>query len=71
MAPQQSINKSFSTPSVRNDISLGDAWLAGRRGHRRRALLEARRFQISLRSRCTAMLAGLRTLMQTRHGPDW
>jgi hypothetical protein len=30
----------------------------------------AHRFQISLRSRCTAMLAGFRTLMQTRHGPD-
>jgi hypothetical protein len=27
-------------------------------------------FQISLRSLCTAMLAGLRTLIQTRHGPD-
>jgi hypothetical protein len=38
-------------------------------GHRRRALPEARRFQISLRSRCTAMLAGLRTLIQTPHGP--
>jgi hypothetical protein len=31
---------------------------------------EVRRFQISLRSRCTAMLAGLRTLIQARHGPD-
>jgi hypothetical protein len=31
--------------------------------------LEAHRFQISLLSRCTAMLAGLRTL-KTRHGPD-
>jgi hypothetical protein len=31
----------------------------------------AQRFHISLRSRCTAMLAGLRTLIQTRHGPDW
>jgi hypothetical protein len=38
-------------------------------GHRLRALPEARRFQISLRSRCTAMLVGLRTLIQTRHGP--
>ena len=27
-------------------------------------------FQFSLRSRCTAMLAGLRTLIQTWHGPD-
>ncbi len=27
-------------------------------------------FQFSLRSRCTAMLAGLPTLIQTRHGPD-
>jgi hypothetical protein len=27
-------------------------------------------FHISLRSRCTAMLAGLRTLIQTGHGPD-
>jgi hypothetical protein len=27
-------------------------------------------FQFWLRSRCTAMLAGLRTLIQTRHGPD-
>ena len=27
-------------------------------------------FHISLRSRCTAMLAGLRTLIQTREGPD-
>jgi hypothetical protein len=27
-------------------------------------------FQFSLRSRCTAMLAGLRTLIQTRDGPD-
>jgi hypothetical protein len=26
--------------------------------------------RISLLSRCTAMLAGLRTLIQTRHGPD-
>src|SRR5262249_27757739 len=26
-------------------------------------------FHISLRSRCTAMLAGLRTLIQTRRGP--
>jgi hypothetical protein len=39
-------------------------------GRRRRAPTE-RRFKISLRSRCTAMLAGLRTLIQTRHGPDW
>jgi hypothetical protein len=30
----------------------------------------AHRFQSSLRSRCTAILAGLRTLIQTRHGPD-
>jgi hypothetical protein len=30
----------------------------------------ARSLRISLRSRCTAMLAGLRTLIQTRHGPD-
>jgi hypothetical protein len=35
-----------------------------------RALTKARRFQISLRSRYTAMLAGLRTLIQTRQGPD-
>ncbi len=27
-------------------------------------------FQFSLRSRCTAMLAGLRTLIQTGNGPD-
>jgi hypothetical protein len=27
-------------------------------------------FQFSLRSRCTAMLAGLRTFIQTGHGPD-
>jgi hypothetical protein len=27
-------------------------------------------FYRSLHSRCTAMLAGLRTLIQTRHGPD-
>jgi hypothetical protein len=27
-------------------------------------------FQSSLRPRCTAMLAGLRTLIQTPHGPD-
>jgi len=27
-------------------------------------------FQFSLRSRCTATLAGLRTLIQTGHGPD-
>ena len=27
-------------------------------------------FQFSLRSRWTAMLAGLRTLTQTGHGPD-
>jgi hypothetical protein len=27
-------------------------------------------FQFSLRSRCTAMLAGLRTLIQTEHRPD-
>jgi hypothetical protein len=28
-------------------------------------------FHFSLRSRCTAMLPGLRTLIQTGHGPDW
>jgi hypothetical protein len=39
-------------------------------GHHLRALPEVRRFQISVRSRCTAMLAGFRTLIQTRHGPD-
>jgi hypothetical protein len=33
-------------------------------------LPEPPRFHITLRSRCTAMLAGLRTLIQTRHGPD-
>jgi hypothetical protein len=33
-------------------------------------LPEAHRFHVSLRSRCTAMLAGLRTLIQTRHRPD-
>jgi hypothetical protein len=27
-------------------------------------------FHLSLRSRCTAMLAGLRTLIQTGHEPD-
>jgi hypothetical protein len=27
-------------------------------------------FHFSLRSRCTAMLAGLRMLSQTEHGPD-
>jgi hypothetical protein len=27
-------------------------------------------FHFSLRSRCTAMLAGLRTLIQARDGPD-
>ena len=27
-------------------------------------------FHFSLRARCTAMLAGLRTLIQTGHGPD-
>jgi hypothetical protein len=27
-------------------------------------------FEISLRSRCTAMLAGLRTLIQAWYGPD-
>jgi hypothetical protein len=37
-------------------------------GHRHRAPPKARRFQMLLRSRCTAMLAGLRTLIQTRHG---
>jgi hypothetical protein len=37
-------------------------------GHRRRALPEARRFQISLRSGCTAMLAGLRTSIQRGTG---
>jgi hypothetical protein len=36
-------------------------------GHRQRALPEARPFHISLLSRCTAMLAGLRILIQTRH----
>jgi hypothetical protein len=30
----------------------------------------AHRFQISVLSRCTAMLAGLRTLIHTQHGPD-
>jgi hypothetical protein len=35
-----------------------------------RRLPERYLFQLSLRSRCTAMLAGLRTLIQTRHGPD-
>src|SRR5258706_6670324 len=28
-------------------------------------------FQFSLRSRCTAMLAGLRTLTQSEHRPDF
>jgi len=28
-------------------------------------------FHFSLRFLCTAMLAGLRTLIQTRHGPNW
>jgi hypothetical protein len=37
--------------------------------HRRRTLPEARRFHLSLRSRCAAMLAGLRTLIQTRLEP--
>jgi hypothetical protein len=37
---------------------------------RRRALPEARRFHISLRSRCTAMLAALRTLIQARQGRE-
>jgi hypothetical protein len=29
-----------------------------------------RKDKVSLRSRCTAMLAGLRTLIQARRGPD-
>ncbi len=33
-------------------------------------LARAHRSHISLRSRCTAMLAGLRTLIQTGQGPD-
>jgi hypothetical protein len=54
------------------------SWAEGRHGcfalaagHRLRTLPGAHRFQISLRSRGTAMPAGLRTLIQTRHGPDW
>jgi hypothetical protein len=50
------------------EITAGDFTFPA--GHRRCALSEARRLHISLRSRCTAMLAGLRTLIQTRHGPD-
>ncbi len=34
------------------------------------ALGDPHLFQFSLRSRCTAMLAGMRTLIQTRQGPD-
>jgi hypothetical protein len=50
------------------EVAAGDFAFAA--DHRRRALPQAHRFQISLRSRCTAMLAGFRTLIQTRHGPD-
>jgi hypothetical protein len=35
-----------------------------------RALPRVHRFQIWLLCRCTAMLVGLRTVIQTRHGPD-
>src|SRR5262249_6749780 len=49
-------------------IGTGDFSFAA--GHRQRTLPEARQFQTSLLSRCTAMRAGLRTLIQTRHGPD-
>jgi hypothetical protein len=38
------------------------------RPHRWHALPRAHRFHPSLRSCCTAMLAGLRTLIQARHG---
>jgi hypothetical protein len=34
------------------------------------AVRDGHLFHISLRSRCTVMLAGLRTLIQTWHGPD-
>jgi hypothetical protein len=40
-----------------------------RRGHRRRALPVFIGSKFRSSSRCTAMLAGLRTLIQTRHGP--
>jgi hypothetical protein len=50
------------------EITAGDFAFAA--GHHRRALPKARRVQISLRSRCTAMLAGLRTLIRTEQGPD-
>jgi hypothetical protein len=46
------------------DIIAGDFAFAA--GHR---LLCLGRFQIWLRSRFTAMLAGLRTLIQARDGP--
>jgi hypothetical protein len=57
--------------SMTDDDEIGKPMdFSGPCGARRRALPEARRFQISLRSRCTAMLAGLRTLIKTRHAPD-
>jgi hypothetical protein len=54
----------------RNQVRSPPVIFALAAGHYLRALPEARRFQFSLRSRYTAMLAGLRTLIQTRHGPD-
>jgi hypothetical protein len=48
------------------EITPGDVAFAA--GHRRRALPADHVFHFSLRSRCTAMLAGLRTLIRTRHG---
>jgi hypothetical protein len=63
------IGPAFSFPKIfALEITTGDFALAA--SHRLRALPEARRFRISLRFRCTAMLAGLRTLIQTGHGPD-
>jgi hypothetical protein len=48
-----------STPSAPDEAVF--IWRAQPRAHR---------FQISLVSRYTAMLAGLRILIQTRQGPD-
>jgi hypothetical protein len=50
------------------DATLGEiVWLDG---YQTRSPHGDHLFHISLRSRCTAMLAGLRTLIQTRQGTD-
>jgi hypothetical protein len=66
VAPHLFGRQSDMVRSVALKVVAGDLALAA--GHRPLALPP--RFHLSLCSRCSAMLAVLRTLIQTRHGPD-